>query len=370
MTTKHGGFSHRKNTGRSRRKSCPEGRLTRCLRSLEKLLKQHNHLNAKGVKVAGIKTQVDRKKHLRRVVKDLYKLGLCLETVKGLRTKHVDALVKLWERDGLSPSTIQNRLSHMRTLCRWIDKPGMILSAERYLVEPEKGKREYAAREPKGIVEQDIDILPMLQVVLENEPHAGMVVLLLAAFGLRIEEASKLRPHLADQVTHLAVNWGAKGGRERTVSIETTFQRATLDLAKKIVSVKNHSMIPKGFTYAQWENRFDYVVRRKAGFNTKNGCPPHSFRHSFAVLVYEAISGVPAPVKGGAPKGTVPLDQIRLARHSVAENLGHSRIQASSSYVGAMAECVYDTHSMEYPDKPDTTKTHEDQNTDNSRNQT
>ena len=56
-----------------------------------------------------------------------------------------------------------------------------------------------------------------------------------AAFGLRREEALKLRPRLADQgdVLALQASW-TKGGKARTVPIRTDAQREVLARAKAL----------------------------------------------------------------------------------------------------------------------------------------
>jgi len=327
---------------RARKKSRPEGTLTRCMRSLEKLLVQYGHLDAQQAKVCAEKTKATRRKELRRFVREVHSLGFPLLHLKGLKPKHVDAAMKKWEAEGKSASTIQNRLTHIRTLCRWLGKDGMIMKAEHYLEDPSRGRRVYATKELKGCIQKGIDIIPKVEFVAKKEPMCAIQLLVMAAFGLRREEAMKLRPHLADKGTWLAVKWGTKGGRERPQPIDMPVQRHVLDIAKSCVNKKSHSLIPGGYTYDQWESRFQYVVCDLAGLNRKNECPPHTLRHSYAANLYEAVAGHPPPVSGEPlPEGFDPEKDL-LARHEVAEHLGHSRRQAASAYIGAMADCIFE----------------------------
>ena len=327
--------------GRNRRRgTMPVGRRAKCMHSLERHLKQHNRYDRKGVKTASYTTQANRRHHLKRVIDDLYAMGFKIPSVESLKGRHIDVLVKKWEKDNLSTSTIQGRLSHLRALCRWIGKEGMVLSATAYLVNPEKAKRSSVATKPKGCVELGVDVVPRLKKAVQLEPMVGVIILLQAAFGLRTEEASKSKPHLADCGDYLAVNWGTKGRRERTLAITLDVQRQTVDLAKQLTTGLNHSLIPTKYNWKQWRDRY-YNVCKAARLVKAEGCNPHALRHSYAVMIFEAISGEYAPVKGLKPSPNADQDRIRLARQITAEHLGHSRMQKSSSYIGAMSECVF-----------------------------
>ena len=64
------------------------------------------------------------------------------------------------------------------------------------------------------------------------------------------------------------------------------------------------------------------------------GVTPHGLRHEYAGDRYEALAGVAAPVRGGT--ATDPATDTR-ARLAVAEELGHSRAQIASAYLGQSA---------------------------------
>ncbi|MDO8862006.1 integrase domain-containing protein [Haliea sp. E1-2-M8] len=79
----------------------------------------------------------------------------------------------------------------------------------------------------KGLAREQLDRV--------KDEHVRMSLRLQKAFGLRREEALKIRPRWADRGDHLHLkaSW-TKGGRERTVPIRTREQRALLEQAKRL----------------------------------------------------------------------------------------------------------------------------------------
>ena len=68
-----------------------------------------------------------------------------------------------------------------------------------------------------------------------TDPYVRMSLELQRAFGLRREEAIKIRPDLADkgETLWLKPSW-TKGGRAREVPIRTDAQRAVLERARAL----------------------------------------------------------------------------------------------------------------------------------------
>jgi len=328
-------------TARQRRKSRPEGKLARCLRSVERYMKKHGHLDAKGVKVVSQKTRITRRKVLRLLINLLHQqLHLPIVDLRGLRPKHIEKAIQHWEAEGHCAATLQNYLSVIRTAAEWIGKPGMVLGLEDYLVDPSRAKRKYATDTLQGPEQNGIDIRPRLLIVLKEEPRMLVQLLLAAAFGVRCQEAMLMCPHLADKEHYIDVNRGAKSGRDRTTKIRADFQRAVIDLAKEYAD-EGCSTIPKQYSLKRWLNRWKTVVSRKAGLNKANGCNPHRLRHGYAAMLYEAITGHPPLISGQVLPEDFDPAKDRLARLEVAEDLGHSRLNVSSAYIGAMSVCDF-----------------------------
>jgi hypothetical protein len=99
---------------------------------LDAIIRDHNGRTANDSRNSRAKTRAERGQKIRKAFEDLAELGYRLADPRNLGERHVIVLVKKWEDDGLSPSSIQNRLSFLRTFSRWIGKAGMIKVSEYY----------------------------------------------------------------------------------------------------------------------------------------------------------------------------------------------------------------------------------------------
>lgn len=57
---------------------------------------------------------------------------------RNIKTKHVKALVFFWYDDGESIRNIDRKLDAIKILCLWLNKPGMVKSADFYLAERDR----------------------------------------------------------------------------------------------------------------------------------------------------------------------------------------------------------------------------------------
>ena len=302
--------------------------------SLKQILMQHNSATARGGKAAGYATQVARQETLERGFKELRDLGYKLEDVRHFKEKHLTALSHQWEAKGLSASTIQNRISVFRTFAEWIGKPGMILSSDHYVKNPQSVTRHCVAQSDKTWSGQHKHLAALLTALHTTEPYVALQLELQRAFGLRMREAALLKVHAADKGTYLAVNWGTKGGRDRVIPIETDYQRDVLNRAKTMITQKRNSLIPENYNFKQWKNHYYYVCHQH-GISRKDGITSHGLRHERLNEIYHNITGQLSPVKNNGDPGngvSSPLDQ--LARQEIAEVAGHSRPSIASAYVG------------------------------------
>ncbi len=118
-------------------------------KSLTKVLRQHNGYTANGRKVCSYATQRYRAEVLKKGFTDLRAKGFRLNAVQGFRGKHMEALAKQWEQQGLSASTLSNRISVFKTFASWIGKQGMIQHPEHYVSKKEAVRRNYSPSEPR-----------------------------------------------------------------------------------------------------------------------------------------------------------------------------------------------------------------------------
>ena len=173
-----------------------------------------------------------------------------------------------------------------------------------------------------------------LSRIHKSNPRLAAQYSMMRPFGLRFEETLKIRPNLDDKVDYLVVKSGTKGGKRRTLPIETDKQRAVLDNLKAFAVSRNGSTIPKEYSYDSWKN-YARSINRRLGF-TKKGCgyTPHALRHGFINAEYKKITGHDSPVKGGDPR-QVDKSVDRAARKTISTISGHGRISITSLYLGS-----------------------------------
>lgn len=288
-------------------------------------------------KIVAFETQAIRESTLYQGFAQLKDIGYRLHDPVNFKPKHMTALARYWEDQGLSPSTIQNRISVFRVFCSWIGKGDMISDSSDYVADKTSVKRTYAAKKDKSWSAKDIDFQCILDKVLEEEPRVALYIVLGLNFGLRLRESYMLKPHRADKSMYVAVAEGTKGARDRTVPIESEDQKAIIELAKQFANgVNGHIGIP-GKTLKQTKDRVNYVLK-KCGVTRKDmDATFHGLRHQFANDFYERRSGVDSPVRGG-PNLTGDVDE--LARLQTSEVLGHSRKSITSAYLGGLMRSI------------------------------
>lgn len=289
----------------------------------------------------GAKTQYSRRRFHLLVARQLYELGFRVEKLRNLGSRHVIALSHHWEAQGLSPSTLQNRISHLRTLGKMLGKSNLVPAADQLFDDPASIRRSGATQTDKSWSANNIDLERVVDQAYAIEPHAAVQLLVQLGFGLRFAEAACFRPKEADLGDRIAVHWGAKNGRPREVELcageQGERQRAILDLAKAYACKPNGSLIPEGYTLRRWQNRFYYVMKICGVTRKDLGVTPHGLRHQYAAELYEAVSGLARPLS----RARAPAEQLGARDHAgraaVATALGHARLQISNAYLGVSA---------------------------------
>jgi len=163
-----------------------------------------------------------------------------------------------------------------------------------------------------------------------RDEHVRMSLELQQAFGLRREEAMKIRPRIADQGDHLFLqgSW-TKGGRERIVPIRTEQQREVLDRAHRLAG--RGSLIPSNRNYVQQMRVYEGNTRR-AGLHHM-----HGLRHAYAQTRYKELTGWECPAAGGPIARELTPEQRERdheARLTISRELGHERAAVVGAYLG------------------------------------
>lgn len=311
----------------------PTGKHGRAFASLNAALKGHLRRSADGRKVVSNATVADRAEFYSRMVRQLHELGYRFTDVRNLKPKHVGALMRRWEAEGLSASTLQKRFSYLTLLCGWLGKKGMLRPGPSYLKDPDAFRRGYAATRDHSWTAAGVEPSEKIAEIGRMDPDVARVLRLQHAFGLRLQEASLLDPRRDAVGEWLRVTAGTKGGRPRAVPVETPAQRQALAEAAAQADRTGRSMIPPRYDLKQWLDRCYYVLGC-CGITREDGLVGHGLRHQYANDRYEELTGEPSPVRGG---GAVAGDDHRRAQLEVSARLGHARRSITAAYYGKPA---------------------------------
>ena len=274
-------------------------------------------------------TQANRKAILCMCVEQLGQAGYKVNELKphDLKGRHINALVKCWQNDGVSVGTMKNRLSALRWLAEKIDNKGLIKSNDELGV----GKRQYVTNENKSINLTDVNKADLSKL----SPHVALSVELQKEFGLRREEAMKFQPSYAlagfppataDKIM-IKPSW-SKGGRYREIPITNDRQRELLGRVQALAG--NGSLIPADKSYRQHKNTFEYETRL-AGIGQT-----HGLRHLYAQNRYYELTGILCPAVGGVRELTPHEKELdQQARQQISNELGHGRLQITGVYLGS-----------------------------------
>jgi hypothetical protein len=266
-------------------------------------------------------TQVQRERVLTLIANQLHALGYRQMHSKSLKPKHIEALVKHWLESGVAAGTMKNRMAALRWWAIKVNKKNVIAGSNDHYGLP---RRQYATGANKATVLNEEKLARI------TDPHVRMSLELQQAFGLRREEAIKIRPDLADRgdILWLKPSW-TKGGREREIPIRTETQSEVLDRAKALAG--KGSLIPDHKTYVQQLRLYEGQSIR-AGLSRM-----HGLRHAYAQRRFEELAGFKAPLAGGPKRPDLSTDERALdekARAVISAELGHQRTAITIVYLG------------------------------------
>ena len=265
-------------------------------------------------------TQANRFRSLQLISQELKEMGFKMSGARSFKPKHVEKLIARWQREGLNTGTLKNRMGHLRWLLAKVNKSSILPR--------DNASLGIENRQASGQNRAQTLNLEKLQAIPSDRMQASMK--LMAAFGLRMEEALKFRPEVADKGDCLALSpsW-TKGGRARVIPILTSRQRALLDEVKAMAG--EGSLIPPDKIYIQHRKAFEYQTL-KAGFTNL-----HGLRHKYAQARYKSLTGWACPMAGGKkPEDMNATEQQEdiAARLTVSRELGHNRIEITKDYLG------------------------------------
>lgn len=288
-------------------------------------------------KVCSVKTQKERRSVLLLCYCQLWKMGYHFVTPTSLGGRHVYFLATRWDQEGVSLATLHSRLSILRTFSCWIGKAGMVRPLGNYLPHRDV-HRVTVAQKNLAWTANDVEPAEVIKNVRELDERLAVMLALQDAFGLRMKESIEMRPEysLDKERNTLEIYRGTKGGRPRSIPIDTEYKKEVFEWARKVASTGKSGRVRwPDLTWSQARRRYYYLLSEKLGINKKEkGVSSHGLRHGFAQQEYSDITGMPTPVQGADPA------QVDIARHNaanitVAKVLGHGRTSVTASYYGS-----------------------------------
>ena len=187
------------------------------------------------------------------MAKQLYDLGYKKLHAHDLKGRHVNALVRLWQAQELAPGTREEPLECAALVGRRkLAGRGCCQADNTVYGVP---ARQYVATTSKA---QELDAAKLAAI---RDPYVRLSLELQRAFGLRREEALKIRPRQADHGDRLVLqgSW-TKGGRPREVPIRTAAQRDVLERAKALA--RTGALIPPTRRYLEQQRVYEYETGR------------------------------------------------------------------------------------------------------------
>lgn len=278
---------------------------------------------------------------IHKAFKDLHALGFHIQNIDNLSAKHISALVRHWHASGKANSTMQNDLSRLRIFAGWIDKPGLVKDVPYYLqgiADPATLKVKVNAEASKGWSSNGVDLAGKVRQAERLDENFGLMLMMQFAFGLRREEAIKCRPWKADQGDYLKVFPGeGKNGRERSIPIATTQQRAVLDYVKSRIGKTKAlgwelTRDGKVATLKQNLKRYSNLMTTVGITKEQAGVTGHGLRAQFAENLALLERFIP-PTLGGNRQHASEEDLLN-GRMTVSEALGHGEISITGAYYG------------------------------------
>lgn len=274
-------------------------------------------------------TQSNRREMLSLFSRELREIRYKVNNLRphDLKGRHVNALVKKWQSENKSIGTIKNRMSVLRWLFEKIGKPEVVKENSVYCID----NRQYVTNQNKSVSLKDIDLSKV-------DPFIAQSLRLQDCFGLRREESMKLQPDYSldgqtienAKYIRLKSSW-TKGGRARTIPIFSEKQRQ--ELINTFALVRSGSLIPPHKTYKAHLASFEAITHSLGIGRT------HGLRHGYAQSRYFFLMNIPCPAVGGhRDLSAQEKEKDRIVRLQISEELGHSRINITSIYLGSWSK--------------------------------
>ena len=234
--------------------------------------------------------------------------------------------------EGMSAAYAHNLLSSVNVVLEAMRGDRQIRVAPANLI----GQRSRTRTDPPAGLDQKIVRQCADQLRENGQERIAALVEIARALGLRLKEASLLNARIAlGQVKkHGAVNVtaGTKGGRGHRVDRWVPVSGAAVGCLVRAAKAQGQgrNLIPADLSWRQWNSKVHHVwaaVRNDFGLKRI-----HDLRAAYACQRYRQLTGSVAPVIAGRRCADRSID--RVARQTIAQELGHARIDVVAAYIG------------------------------------
>lgn len=320
-----------------------EDRVGSLIRTTDAVVDANGGLRTNG-EVSSLRTREATKQVMRETCRRLHRLGYKLESIDGLRARHIDAIVKSWHAQGLANKTMENQYSRIKIFCVWLGRPGIVDNGGKGFKAHLPGipladlKVSTVANVSKSWSGNGIDVIALLKRATLEDKRFGAMQTLGIGFGLRKKEMLRIKPWRADKGEYLEIDGSvAKNGKHRLIHLEKegfprNFQRWALDQAKALCK-KNETLGWPELTFKQAENRFYHYCKRIGLTKAELGVTTHGSRAEF-MENYLQLRGLLPPTLGGTADqmGKEERDEIILA---ASQQAGHDNWHTAAAYFGS-----------------------------------
>ncbi len=245
----------------------------------------------------------ERVRILRLLCEELGRAGYQGLTMRGLRSRHVKALVREWKRRGLSASRTAKLLGHLRWWARTVGKDGLVLgsnAAYGLSTRSAVGTGQRGTLDLEALVGRVPDERTRLSLALQWE------------FGLSPEESIKFAAARAvrDDCVVVPASWGSRR-KGRTVPVRWVSQRALLGVVREVGG--DGPLIAPGRSYAG--HRADVYEPLAARFRVGR---VHGLRWAYARRRFLEEVGVKCAAAGGPDSADMDAAMRAAARRATA----------------------------------------------------
>lgn len=295
--------------------------------------------------------QVKQRQLAQRGIDAMQAAGVNTENPRNLNNKHQAAMFEQLDAEGVGERQQRNIAAAVRKISQEVYGNEKLSNSNQRFQE-EKADSEYENPDSKAVNRENYEIA-MESLRNDDHPHAERVAHcndLADHFALRARETTRIDPinnwDRENDILHLTK--GPKGGRYRSIPVETDAQRELLEKSCEYCRPNKdfpdrNVMFPEGMGDREWKSTRASLFE-KHGFNEDSHTNMHALRHGRYAEMYEDRTHCPPPNEFPSRADFRDYAELvngsewrkidRAARQEISNHAGHNRISVSNDYLG------------------------------------